>query len=635
MLKPQQMTKLNIVGPKKHMPAVIEELHTMGVLHIIEHKESEDIGIGDPLESADTISEVLINIDSLISILKIDAKHPYPKPKVSKNISNIAETVDKIRQNVHEKRDRLNDIRDSLSKIKEKKACLETLQLLQLPLDAYTEYKNVSFFVGTVQNMQSSLAAELKNITNKFELHKSTDKRKNLIALFIENSKKQDVMALLQKHGFSEIDISYAKNLRGAPALEIRKLGKEEKSFLSDEAYVHNELENERETWAGFLLLTRGFLKKSLEKAEAPLSFAATKNAFVVSGWVPIKQESIVKAELLKKTGNKIHIETEVVDWAKEENEVPVKLDNPRMSKPFEFFLDLYALPKYKEFDPTMFIFLGFPLLFGFMLGDIGYGLVTLALFYFLKKVIPSLRRLLSVMMFASGATILFGLLFGEFFGAEELFGTALPHILSRSHQYLVLLLIAVIIGFFHINLGLIAGFLNEKRMHGLKHAVLAKLSWIGVFNSGSLLIVHLFDIKAVFAIFSVEAFTPLFVTTLYIIFIISVIALAIGEGVNGLIELPGIFSNLLSYARLMALGLASVKLAEVINEYSGNLFASGGINILFAVLLLVIGHAINIALGIIGPFLHSLRLHYVEFFTKFFSGGGKRYVPFGASEES
>ncbi|KHO46844.1 MAG: V-type ATP synthase subunit I, V-type H+-transporting ATPase subunit I, partial [archaeon GW2011_AR3] len=110
----------------------------------------------------------------------------------------------------------------------------------------------------------------------------------------------------------------------------------------------------------------------------------------------------------------------------------------------------------------------------------------------------------------------------------------------------------------------------------------------------------------------------------------VSIVLLWLGEGVKGLIEIPSIFSNILSYARLMAIGLASVKLAEVVNEFATEFIHQGGIYIFYAVLLLVVGHVINNALGIIGPFLHSLRLHYVEFFTKFFKGGGKEYIPFG-----
>jgi V/A-type H+-transporting ATPase subunit I len=105
------------------------------------------------------------------------------------------------------------------------------------------------------------------------------------------------------------------------------------------------------------------------------------------------------------------------------------------------------------------------------------------------------------------------------------------------------------------------------------------------------------------------------------------------GEGIRGLIELPSIFSNTLSYARLMAIGLSSVKLAEVINEMAAEMFHGGGFLILAGVLILALGHIINIGIGMLGSFLHSLRLHYVEFFTKFFHGGAKKYSPFGAKQ--
>jgi V/A-type H+-transporting ATPase subunit I len=113
----------------------------------------------------------------------------------------------------------------------------------------------------------------------------------------------------------------------------------------------------------------------------------------------------------------------------------------------------------------------------------------------------------------------------------------------------------------------------------------------------------------------------------------LSVTLIALGEGVKGLVELPGIFSNVMSYARLMALGIASAALAVVVNELATELWHTGFSGMTTAVLILILGHAINFGLGILGPFLHSLRLHYVEFFTKFYAGGGKPYKPFGAED--
>jgi len=197
-----------------------------------------------------------------------------------------------------------------------------------------------------------------------------------------------------------------------------------------------------------------------------------------------------------------------------------------------------------------------------------------------------------------------------EYFG-EQLAGFAIPHLLSRSEQIMDLLTLSLIIGAIHVTLGLLIGFYNEMMHHGFVKAFMEKISWI---------------------LLEVAVIVGYFVNVLagVVIGVIAIILLGIGEGVKGLIEIPSIFSNILSYARLMALGVASVKLAEVINHFAGQMFISGAMGIIFGILLLVIGHVINIALGIMGPFLHSLRLHYVEFFTKFYSGGGTSYNPFG-----
>jgi len=296
-----------------------------------------------------------------------------------------------------------------------------------------------------------------------------------------------------------------------------------------------------------------------------------------------------------------------------------VKLKNPGPVRPFEFFMDLYTMPTYRELDPTFLVFLTFPLLFGFMLGDFGYGLVTLVLFIALKKKMPKAKNFFNILIFASIATIFFGLLFGEFFGFEEIGHFKLPHIISRSHQVTELLYLAVAVGVIHINIGLIAGFYNELKSHGFMAALYAKGGWIVLQIGVALLALSYLKIIAL----------PIY--TGIIFFVLSLLMLLKGEGIRGLIELPGIFSNILSYARLMAIGLSSVKLAEVINESATEMFHGGGFLILTGILLLLVGHIVNIGLGLLGSFLHSLRLHYVEFFTKFFHGGAKKFKPFGA----
>ena len=336
-----------------------------------------------------------------------------------------------------------------------------------------------------------------------------------------------------------------------------------------------------------------------------------------------------------------------------------MKFNHKRLLSPFEFFLHLYDLPRYKEIDPTSLLFITFPLFFGFMVGDVGYGIVLAGLFFWLRQKVPAARQILNVLLFASIVSIFFGLLFGEYFGFEHLgynagrffcqdWGICLPqhtiteqgaeqvvwqfpHLVNRvadkinvfGYDILSVLVIGALVGFFHMNLGLWFGFINEYASHGWKQALLSKLSWI-IMELGIILIV-----VSKMGILPVTAWGGVFIAALGIVMLIK------GEGVQGAIEIPSLFSNMLSYMRLGAVGLAGVGLAMVVNERLGlPMIERGGVWIVLGILVMLLGHAINLLLSVIGPFLHGARLHYVEFFSKFFRGGGVLYSPFAKKEK-
>lgn len=356
----------------------------------------------------------------------------------------------------------------------------------------------------------------------------------------------------------------------------------------------------------------RHHIDSNIEIAFAPLSFASTKSSFIVSGWVPTDKISDVRKAISRATQDKAYF---AVSKPEHDDTVPVQLENPKSAQPFEFLLNLYTLPKFDEIDPTVIMFITFPMFFGFILGDIGYGLVTFLACWLINRKLKS--PLLRIIMISSIWTILFGFVFGEFFGAEDIAGMHIPHLLSRMHEKHELLVIAIVIGIIHVNLGFIVGFLNELH-HGFVKAFLEKISWI-IFEIGCLLIWLSGSGRISAGIWLGIA-----------VVLISIVMLYLGEGPRGIVELPGLFGNILSYARLMAVALASVGLAVVVNDLASQLFHNGIIGIIGGVFVLVVGHAINLGLGILGGFLHSVRLHYVEFFTKFFKGGGLRYKPFG-----
>ena len=213
--------------------------------------------------------------------------------------------------------------------------------------------------------------------------------------------------------------------------------------------------------------------------------------------------------------------------------------------------------------------------------------------------------------------------MYGEFFGAEEIAGIKMPCLISRLHSIEQLLIAAIMFGLIHINIGLILGFINEYVAHGFKAALFEKGSWLVVELAGLL---FFFYWKGMLNI------NPMIPAG---IFFIGVIMLMKGEGFAGIIELPTLLSHILSYSRLMGVGIASASLAMVINDISAKLLAKNLIFLPAVILILLIGHAVNFGLGLLECSLHSLRLNWVEFFTKFYKGGGIPYTPFGKRKTS
>jgi V/A-type H+-transporting ATPase subunit I len=359
---------------------------------------------------------------------------------------------------------------------------------------------------------------------------------------------------------------------------------------------------------SNFLLDYEFTLCQLKEKAESPLKFGSTEHAFIASGWIPKDKLKVFESKILDATGNKVEIEA--LDT---ELEPPTCLQNVKHTKPFEFLLNLYSLPKSNEIDPTFVMSITFPMFFGFMLGDVGYGIFLLVMSLFIGKKMKVLQPLMPMVFFSSIFSIIFGFVFGEFFGYEFI-----NPMLNRIHGMYQMLGVTIVIGLIHITLGYVLSFFNELKKHGLLHALLAKGGWF-VLEAGGIIIAYSY-------LYKVPSFQPLGIG----IMVVAVAMLFKGEGSRGLIEIPSLASNMLSYARLYAIGLASALLAVIINDNISPLIKAGGINLVLAIPILAMGHFINILIGVLGMFLQAARLHYVEFFTKFFEGGGKEYKPFG-----
>jgi V/A-type H+-transporting ATPase subunit I len=352
-----------------------------------------------------------------------------------------------------------------------------------------------------------------------------------------------------------------------------------------------------------------------------------------VEGWIPTKDLGLIQSDLDGATNGHIIVAADSSEVADVEK-VPVALKNPLPSRPLEVLIRAFSIPRYNEIDPTKLMTFMYPALFGLMLGDVGYGWIVIALGLLVSRRVKSqgMRDLAIIGVYAGVFSVIFGLIFNEFFGVEA-FGhkgllTSIEYYgVPRLENVLNLLIATFIIGLLMLTLGYVLGFVNEYKQHGLKHAVFAKVSWIFMLWGGAVVVALI--LPALSSGTGIQL--SLGLGAGLVVAVVGFIFLIMGEGMIGLTELPTLLSNVLSYSRLLSIGVSSTGIALAVNKLSDALFFSkGGIFVIFGVVLLIAGHGINTALGILDSGLQALRLHYVEFFTKFYRGGGVKYKPFG-----
>jgi V/A-type H+-transporting ATPase subunit I len=360
--------------------------------------------------------------------------------------------------------------------------------------------------------------------------------------------------------------------------------------------------------------LARG-ARDLLARLDARALSRLTKHAFVLEGWLPEEQEARLTRALKETFGDEVVLE--IVDrdhWSA--SDAPVVLRNPRLFRPFELIIKLLPLPTYGSMDPTPFVAVFFPMFFGLILGDLGYGLLLVILGMVLRRRSAegtTLRSVAEILEACAVFSLIFGLLFGEFFGdlGRRWFGL---HALwfDREEAVIPFLVLAVALGAVHMLLGLVIGAVTSFKSH--RHQALGR---------GLAAVMLVLVVVALLA--GIEVLPHGLLTPAAIVIFAALPVLVVLEGIVAPVEFLSTLGRVLSYARIMALGTASVMLAVVANRLAGA-FGSLTVGIVFALLF----HLVNFALGVFSPAIHALRLHYVEFFGNFYSPGGVAYRPFG-----
>ncbi len=649
MLKPTKMTRVAIAGTKDLMETTIATLHRLNALHVTDYlEETESFKIGKPLKPASKLSEYLLTLRAISNQLGVVEKETQTKLNSKELPSQIDEKITGLQKEVQSRTDELRNIE---SRIKEKEdliSAVKPLSGLPLPLEAYSGYETLKVYTGFIE---ADIEPKLSKITGNYELFTGEYEKRKIFALFIPVAFAEDVQKLLQEERlYVELKVPV---LKGNPPVILEELAKEVSALRERHASIRSELDNIKKEYSEFILAADEYLSIETQKAEAPLRFATSPNAFIIDGWVPSRKYDEIVKELQESTGGLAYV-TKIEEETKEED-IPIELENPVPARPFELLIDTFATPKYREIDPSILIFITFPLFYAIMLGDVGYGIIVAVLAVVIKNKFKTggLNALAVILFLSAVFSVVFGVIYGEFFGfplfnvevkgvmEHGLLGIAGPAVagiqfpVQRFESVQPLLLITFLLGIMHVLLGLIIGFRNVTIEHGVKHAIYEKGSWMAILIGGVVAIA-----KVMPALMSKThvSFSDPFIAGGIGIAIIGVLLLIKGEGVISIMELPTLLSNILSYARILAIGLSSAGIALAVNTLSLNLFISPGGHLLgkgigFAlvgVIILLLGHVINLLLGILGPGLHSLRLQYVEFFTKFYEGGGTKYRPFG-----
>jgi len=352
----------------------------------------------------------------------------------------------------------------------------------------------------------------------------------------------------------------------------------------------------------------RGF-HDTLLALEACEHAAESARVFVLEGWLPARDRAEL-ARAVAAVGPEIAVEDVARDqWHAED--APVVLANPAVFAPFEVLTSLLPLPKYGTVDPTPFVAVMFPMLFGVVVGDVGYGAAIAAIAVALRLAGRPPYGLAKIASAVALYTIVFGLLYGELFGdlGTMWFGMR-PLWFDRRDAVLGFLVLALALGLVHLILGLVIAAASRWRRH--------RREALGRGLTAVMLVLVALALLALWKRVPEGILTPTVVALLVALPIVIVL-----EGATALLDFMTILGHVMSYARVMALGTASVMLAIVANRMHGA-FGSAAIGIAFALVF----HLVNFAITLFSPTIHVMRLHYVEFFGTFFEPGGGPYRP-------
>lgn len=634
-----EMKKLSCIVSADRADRLIASMQRLASVEIVA-RDNEAMGLqtADMERAAEYLSKDITCVHRAIEFLMVFDQRKYslfdPPPEAS--IDDFDSGLDVVAlaeaKAACELKDRMDRLKSSIADVEAALSALYPWAGIKIALPEDSTAHTVSVGGTLPSNINiDAMRDRLENFSCIAEIVQDTGKGAKTVCVTAYKDDFDSVRSVLSSFGFARCTVAAGKEERYADGVISKYTAR-----LNTEKAELEACEKDAVRLADKLPDIKALydvLSTRKRRLEAKAVTGKTDSTAVLCGWVP--KNAVCKVEQLLENEGAVY---EFEDPA-EEDDVPVVLSNNAFSRNFEPIVSMYALPLYGRFDPTMLVSLFYAVIFGLMFADVGYGLILLAgCLAGLRLLHPKegMKKLLNMFAICSVACIIAGVLFGGYFGD-------LPNALMKGfggredtkslsvwfdmvENPMAFLIVSLAVGVIHMACGMVVKFIILCRDGHVLDAIFDVGSWLVLFAGIGVCFV---SSAAGLAIAGAGALMLVCTQGRHE----KKIIMKIAKGVMSLYDIVSYASDLLSYSRILALGLASTVIANVVNLLAtmGGATVPGVVMFIF---IFLIGHVINFLVNILGTYVHTSRLQYIEFFGKFYESGGREFAPLAPEEK-
>lgn len=503
---------------------------------------------------------------------------------------------------------------------------LRTWRNFDAPFQYLKQLNHTSYFIGSLSKQYEDRFINEFNekISEGYLEVVNRDNQDTYLFILVTKDYKEPLEDMLKEFGFNSFALAYD----GIPSNIIQEFRERIDNIHEEEIKIGKTIEGFKDKVEG-LQLAYEYYNNILTRMEASNNFLKTNHVVTIVGWVPSENNEALEEHIKKALDEDYHLTFEEAS-EEEVEDIPIKLRNNAFASSFENIVEMYSLPLYKEVDPTPILSVFYFIFFGMMLSDAGYGLIMVIASVIAIKMIkdPEKKKNFKLFFYAGISTVIWGAIYGGWFGDlfSNYLGIKIPYLIDPPKSITQILIISVVFGLIHIYIGLGMKAYILIRDGQWKDAIYDVGTWYATLTGAILMFL---GIGVVGKVLLIIGLVGLFLTQgrSY-----PTLGAKIGWGIYAVYGVTSYLGDVVSYSRLLALGLATGFIANALNLIVNLIPKPYGY--IVAPLLFIPLHAFNLLVNALGSYVHAARLQYLEFFNKFYEGGGKKFMPYKLSDE-